>query len=110
MRREPPKGPGWKVFETGPTGWIMYHSNGVKVVATYGEGWDHVSVSRSERTPTWEEMCFVKNAFWDPEDTVLQIHPPKSKYVNNHPFCLHLWRSQRDGFKLPPTELVGVVT
>lgn len=56
--------------------------------------WEHVSVSilEQERCPTWEEMCFVKNFFWNEEDTVLQFHPPKSEYVNTHPYCLHLWR------------------
>ena len=56
------------------------------------EGWEHVSVSLEDRCPTWEEMCFVKDAFWDPEDRVLQMHPPHSEYVNHHPYCLHLWR------------------
>lgn len=22
----------------------------------------------------------------------LQFHPPKSEYVNLHPFCLHMWK------------------
>ena len=57
------------------------------------KGWEHVSVSiNRNRTPTWEVMCFVKNTFWDEKDCVIQYHPPKESYVNNHPFCLHLWR------------------
>ena len=64
------------------------------VVATDGSGWDHVSVSLPTRCPTWEEMCLVKSLFFDDEEAVMQLHPPQSDWVNNHEFCLHLWRSQ----------------
>src|SRR5215218_9591845 len=47
-------------------------------------GWEHVSVSTPYRTPTWEEMCRVKELFWDDTETVVQFHPPKASYVNNH--------------------------
>ena len=53
-------------------------------------------------------MCFVKNLFWGEDETVVQFHPPKSEYVNNHPYCLHLWRNTRTGYKLPPSILVGI--
>jgi hypothetical protein len=70
------------------------------------EGWEHVSVSTARRVPNWTEMCFVKALFWEPEDCVVQFHPPQSQYVNNHPFVLHLWR-QRSGFPTPPSIFVG---
>jgi len=63
-----------------------------------GEPWEHVSVSLPNRNPNWAEMCFVKSLFFDEEETVIQFHPPQSKYVNNHPHCLHLWK--------PPYEVV----
>lgn len=72
-------------------------------------GWDHVSVSinGSLETPTWEEMCFVKNLFFDQEETAIQYHPPASKYVNFHPGCLHLWRWQGEQeVPMPPLSLV----
>ncbi len=73
------------------------------------EGWEHVSVSVGKRRPpNWREMCFVKDLFWDDEETVVQFHPPKSEYVNNHLTCLHLWRDTRDGHRLPPSHFVGV--
>jgi hypothetical protein len=73
-----------------------------------GEGWEHVSVSLHDRCPTWDEMCFVKDLFWLPEEAVFQLHPPESEYVNNHPFCLHLWRSTAVPIPLPPSIFVGV--
>ena len=78
------------------------------VIASDGEGWEHVSVSLKNRCPKWEEMCFIKNMFWDDEDIVLQFHPPKSEYVNNHPYCLHLWRPLEKQIPLPPSILVGI--
>jgi hypothetical protein len=69
--------------------------------------WEHVSVSTAKRTPNWREMSFVKDLFWDEEECVLQFHPPRSRYVNCHPFCLHLWRPLDDHVRLPPMVLVG---
>lgn len=77
-------------------------------IASDGAGWEHVSVSLRDRCPTWEEMCYIKSVFWDTEDTVIQFHPPESEYVNNHPYCLHLWRKIGQEAELPPRELVGV--
>lgn len=70
-------------------------------------GWEHVSVSIADRTPTWVEMCAVKNLFWDDDEVVVQFHPRKKDYVNCHPFTLHLWRHATLQFPSPPPELVG---
>jgi hypothetical protein len=86
----------------------LRHGQSVFVIASDGEGWEHVSVSRQDRCPTWDEMCQVKALFWDDEDCVIQYHPPKSEYVNNHPYCLHLWRPLRAEVPLPDSFLVGV--
>lgn len=75
-------------------------------IASVGEGWEHVSVSMATRVPTWEEMCWVKRLFWQEEDCVVQYHPPKSDYVNCHPFCLHLWRPLDQQMPRPPSWMV----
>lgn len=66
-------------------------------------GWEHVSVSLAHHmtTPVWEEMCFVKEQFWTDEECVMQLHPPKADYVNNHPGVLHLWRPLRTHIPMP---------
>ncbi len=33
------------------------------VIASDGAGWEHVSVSFENRTPTWDEMCQIKALF-----------------------------------------------
>lgn len=85
----------------------LKHGQTVFVIASDGMGWEHVSVSRKDRCPTWEEMCQVKALFWGPEDCVLQFHPPESQYVNLHPHCLHLWRETGRDMPTPPMLLVG---
>jgi hypothetical protein len=66
------------------------------VIASDGLGWEHVSVHVDEkgkpRTPTWTEMCGIKDLFWDEEDVVVQYHPRRSQYRNLHQHTLHLWR------------------
>ncbi len=79
------------------------------VIASDGGGWEHVSVSLNTRTPTWEEMCRIKDLFWGDEDRVVQFHPPRSEYVNNHPHCLHLWRPTGVTMPFPPPSYVGTI-
>lgn len=86
----------------------LKHGQQVFVIASDGMGWEHVSVSRRDRAPLWDEMCQIKAMFWGEEDCVIQFHPPQSEYINNHPFCLHLWRMVGADFPLPDSILVGI--
>lgn len=80
----------------------------LNVIVSDEEGWDHVSVSLPNRCPMWDEMCAIKELFFTDEETVIQYHPPKSAYINQHPFCLHLWRSQKTEILLPPAWTIGL--
>ncbi len=85
----------------------------LKVIASSGDQsvgieWEHVSVSLSNRCPNWEEMCFIKDLFWDEEEAVMQLHPPRSKWINNHAYCLHMWRPNKEQIPLPPEVAVGI--
>ena len=79
------------------------------IVASWGGGWEHVSVSprKSNYTPTWDDMCAIKDLFWNDDEAVIQIHPAKADYVNNKKNCLHLWRSIDKPMILPPSFMVG---
>ena len=76
------------------------------VIVSDGEGWDHVSVSTKNRTPSWIEMCFIKDMFWSEDEIVIQYHPAKVDYVNIHEHCLHLWRPTQAELPLPELKLV----
>lgn len=102
--------------ESGPVG--AFQVGPLRIIASDGSdwpeelgrpAWEHVSISRRDRCPTWEEMAQVKAWFWDAEDLVLELHPPRSRYVNQHPFCLHLWRPIGVEIPLPPAITVGLV-
>jgi hypothetical protein len=76
------------------------------IVASSGDGWDHVSVSLRNRCPTWAEMDHVKRLFFKPEETAMQLHPPEAEHVNLHQYTLHLWAPQRTQIPRPPLEFV----
>lgn len=82
-------------------------------IVSDGAGWEHVSVhivsDGKQRTPSWAEMCKIKDFFWDDTETVVQFHPPKSEYVNNHKHCLHLWKPVGVDIPRPDPELVGIL-
>lgn len=86
---------------------IPYKSYKLNVIASNGDGWDHVSVSLNNRCPNWEEMSYIKDLFFDEEECVMQLHPSKSEYVNVHQYCLHLWRPQASEIPRPPMHMVG---
>ena len=105
-------------------GIIMAHDDGVsgfacrvqcggellQIIASWGEGWDHVSVTRvSDSLPSsWKVMAWVKELFWCDDETVMQLHPAKRDWINNHPGCLHLWKPQHAAIPLPPPIMVGI--
>ncbi len=86
---------------------IPHESYDLNIIASDGQGWEHVSVSMPLRTPNWKQMCFIKEMFWEGTDCVVQYHPPESDYVNNHEHCLHLWRSLDVDMPRPGSILVG---
>ena len=88
---------------------IPFESYDLNVIASDGEGWEHVSVSLPNRTPSWKQMCFIKDTFWSEDEVVVQYHPAKKDYVNNHEYCLHLWRPISGELLVPPSILVGYV-
>lgn len=102
--------PGIKVINTGGDGgaFKIRNSTGqnVFIIASYGGGWDHVSASLDNRCPTWDEMCKIKNMFFNDDEIVLQYHPAKSDYINIHPYCLHLWRPQNEVIICPPKYMI----
>ena len=82
-------------------------SGGLRVIASSGFGWDHVSVSRKNRCPNWYEMSQIKELFFLDEEAVFQLHPAKADHINLHPHCLHLWRSQQQPIPMPPKWMVA---
>ena len=95
----------------GGMGFVILKGHTVNGAATAvwsnGGGWDHVSISYPDRTPTWDEMKRAKEIFFEGFEAAIEIHPPQSEYVNAHDHCLHIWRPQKETLPLPPYWMVG---
>ena len=80
----------------------------MRVICGDDMGWDHVSVSFRNRCPTWSEMEFVRRTWFEDDEWVVQFSPPTSERINNHPYCLHMWRPQNETLPIPAPSMVGV--
>jgi len=94
------------VFDIPHNGWNL------RVIASVGEGWEHVSVHASNRRgemrcPSWNEMEFIKRLFFAPNETAMQLHVPEAEHVNKHPYVLHLWRPTDVEIPRPPGWMVA---
>ena len=78
----------------------------MRVIASSGFGWDHVSVSRRNRCPNWQEMEHVKRLFFNDDEVAVQYHVAVANHINLHPHCLHLWRPLHVEIPMPPVEMV----
>lgn len=79
----------------------------LKVIASCGGDWEHVSVSRTNRCSNWYEMAQIKRLFFHDEEVVMQLHVPSSEHVSDHDNCLHLWRPTSATIPVPPKWMVG---
>jgi hypothetical protein len=80
------------------------------LIVTRGGGWEHISVSpfKKNQMPSYDDLCMLKDMFWDEEEDVIHVFPKKSQYVNNLSNCLHLWRCYYKDMVLPPSCFVGL--
>jgi hypothetical protein len=53
-------------------------------------GW-HLSISRSDRLPSWEEVRDARYALIPDDATMVMLLPPRREYVNVHEFCFQLY-------------------
>lgn len=74
----------------------------MKVIASDGGGWDHVSVSLKTRIANYYEMKKIRRLFWGDDDIVVEYHMGETNHVNIHKHVLHLWRCQVGKFPTPP--------
>ena len=77
-------------------------------IVSWGAGWEHCSVSLPNRCPSWEQMCVMKELIWNDDEVCMQLHPAKKDYVNNHNYCLHIWKPINKEIPTPPSMMVGI--
>lgn len=93
-------GMGGKFYDKNTGKWLNF-------IFSYQMGWEHLSVSMPNKTPSWDQMCMMKDIFWDEDEACVEYHPRKQDYVNNHPHCLHIWKPTEEHLPTPPSILVG---
>ena len=95
-------------------GGVIYDKNTrvkLNFILSWGANWEHCSVSitdRYKRCPSWEQMCFIKESFWNDDECCVEYHPAKKDYVNNHEYCLHIWKPIDQEIPTPPSLMVGL--
>ena len=77
-------------------------------IMSWGAGFEHCSVSMPTRCPSWDQMCSMKELLWEDDEVCMQLHPAKKDWVNNHPYCLHIWKPINKEIPLPPSIMVGL--
>lgn len=60
------------------------------LVSRQRAGW-HMSISREDRLPSWEEIRDARYALIPDEATMALLLPPMGEYVNVHEFCMQLY-------------------
>ena len=97
---------------------IEYKNGKAKIIQDYDKvlnfkfswvcGFEHLSVSTTVKTPSWEQMCFMKDIFWEEDEVCMQLHPSKENYINMMPYCLHIWKPINEAIPKPPNAMVGI--
>lgn len=88
---------GWEVIHKWGEGYALRDRTGeLRVLIdceekSDGQQWIHVSASRKKWAPSHADMCRVKKDFIGCDRYAYSIWPPVDRYVNIHPYCLHLW-------------------
>jgi hypothetical protein len=56
--------------------------------------YEHLSISHTERYPTWDELMHLRAVFFKDDAEVFQVMPPCDEYVNVDRHCFHLWHKR----------------
>ncbi len=65
-------------------------------------GW-HMSISRNDRYPYWDEIAYARYELLPQDMTFVFILPPREEYINVHNFCFHLHEYRAAIPAMPPT-------
>lgn len=92
-------------------GCFVFRNVRLAAIVSNQDGWDHVSVSRKDgRVPTWDQMCWIKAAFFTDDEWVIQYHPARSDHIDysriGAPQVLHLWMPHKQDIPRPPKWMV----
>lgn len=67
------------------------------VIVSIDEGRWHCSIAHPRRMPTWDEVRAARTRYTPDQVPMALVLPSAECYVNEHPYCLHVWEL-RDPF------------
>lgn len=96
LRRVEPIPPRW--IKVPDRDYIAWQSRllGLRVIESVDiqrdqRAWLHVSFSRSSRLPSWDDLKIIRQDFISDQRECYSVLPTADRYVDAHPFTLHLW-------------------
>jgi len=104
---------GWRLVEDGLDGASYKSATGLGAILSGateldGKRWLHLSVSRKDRVPSWDDLRTAKEALLGDRYAVL-VFPPRRYYVNLHRTVLHVFACLDPGdYPLPEFSLAGL--
>ncbi len=102
----------WKMLQRFGDGDCYQDRSGLRVIVSTGEfdgrEWMHISMSRADRIPSYEDMKRAKAVFAE-ERFGYQVFPPPADNVNIHQFCLHIWVPLSGELPLPNFGKAGTI-
>jgi hypothetical protein len=69
-----------------------YRKSACNIIVSNDNGLWHLSISRTDRYPSWGEIYRARYDLLPDEITMAMYLPPKAEYVNLHPNCFHLYQ------------------
>lgn len=93
--------PPWERVETVVPGWKAYDApvsdGSLCVIVSKDDGMWHMSISHTDRLPSWDEIADARYRFLPDRVTMAQLLPPRAEWVDVHPRTLHLWQIEAPG-------------
>ena len=53
----------------------------------------HISISREDRYPSWDEIKAVREALLPMDTDFMMMFPKRGHYINEHKNCFHIWQT-----------------
>ena len=97
---------GWKVIKIAEDGAAFMSADRMSLIISgsdeHGDGkrWIHLSIARLDRIPDYRDLQRARRDFLGEDRYCAMIFPPKDRYVNINPHCLHLFACL-DGWPMP---------
>lgn len=89
------------IYKTMESEMKAYKFGRCQVIISIENGYLHLSISTPDALPSYAELKAARYVFCPDEIYMAEIFPPKSEFINVHPYCRHLWQIDIDKSNYP---------